>query len=373
MQLSKRLFIFLGISVQAIVLCTSFFYLQNIHQNKTGESEEDVLFSALDEVSTPEQIPLKIPFLHTVTGNGRVVPSSGYLEITPGVFGEIIEVNVQPGDLVKEGDLLFKIDDSEYRFSLREKIADYDVALASLKLLNEGPSRLTLQAKEKEIDQIRIKLERVEEQCSIFETLLEKQAVSENENKEKTIEKQMLSKELEKTLTQYEKLKEGPSHSEIEIRKAQIKKTEASVHAVEKKLRKCHAYSPISGRVFSVNLHKGETVSREKSCSIVLGSEDPLYLKVEIDESQAWRISPTKSLRAIAVHKSNPNIHFILNYVSLKPLLNKTKGENGKLELTFSFEKSKSPVYVEEELNVYIEAASPLDTSYLDYQFSQLK
>ena len=371
MRSSKQLFFFFGIATQVVVLCISFFFLHDVHQ-KGGSDLEGEMFSSMDmQLQHQSSSSLQMPFNHSVTGEGRVLPSSGYIEITPGVKGEVIDVNVAPGDYVKEGDLLFRIDDAEYRFSLKEKIAEYDASLAALHLIQEGPSPIALQVKEKEIEKAQIKVARSEEECSIFRTLLESDAVTKNENQEKSVQHAMFSKELEKILAEYAGLQEVVSNSEVEIRQAHVKREEANVAAVERKLRRCHAHAPISGQIFSVGIHRGKHVSSSDRNTIVIGSDNPLHLKVHIDESQAWRISPSKNLRAIAVHKSNPKLHFILTYVSLTPLLEKRENGERKLELVFSFDKGKSPIYLEEMLDVYIEAASPADTACLDYQFSQ--
>ncbi len=367
------MFFLCGITAQVVVLSISFFFLHNVHQKNGNEIEEE-MFSTLDqEMQATSSGKLRLPFAHHVVGQGRVLPSTGYIEVTPGVAGEITEINVRAGDYVKEGDLLFRIDDADLKFALKEKIADYDASIAALNLIKEGPSHLTLQAKEKEIEQVNIQLAKSEKLCSIFQSLLEKQAVTENETQEKQAEHAILAKGLEKILVEYEGLSEPVSNSQIEIRKAHVKKNEANVAASERKYRKCQSNAPISGRILAVNVHKGERVNESDRNTIIMGSDSPLHLKVHIDEKDAWRISPNKNLRAIAIHKSNPKLHFILSYVSLTPLLNKSENESQKLELTFSFEKGMAPIYLEEMLDVYIESASPSDTACLDYQFSQLR
>ena len=47
-------------------------------------------------------------------------------------------------------------------------------------------------------------------------------------------------------------------------------------------------------------------------------------------------------------------------------------GDKSKLELVFSFDRGKAPIYLEQNLDVYLEASSPSDTSYLDYQFNKI-
>ncbi len=372
MRISKQLFFLAGITTQIVVLCISLFFLHSYNQKGGNEFEEE-LFSQLESDMPENSSKLRLPFAHFVTGEGRVVPSSGYIEITPGVAGEVTGVAVAPGDYVAEGELLFKLDDTDYKFALREKIAEYDASLAALKHIEEGPSPLTLQAKQKEVEQAKIQVGKSEDQCSIFHSLFEKNAATKNEMEEKKAEHAFLVKNLEKVLVEYAGLNETASPSEVEILKAHVKRDEANVHAVERRYYKCSSLAPIAGRILAVNIHKGERVTEGSRSSVVMGVDSPLHLKVHIDEKEAWRISPTKTLRAIAVHKSNPKLHFILNYVSIAPLMNHVGKKDGKLELTFSFDKGMAPIYLEEKLDVFIESASAADTACLDYQFSQLR
>lgn len=372
MRSSKQLFFLTGIAAQVVVLTISLFYLHNYHHKGGGEFEEE-LFSAIEDTNFQSDAKLRLPFTNFVTGEGRVVPSTGYVEVTPGVAGEVREVAVSCGDYVQEGDLLFKIDDAEYKFALREKMATYDASLAALRQLEEGPSPLALQAKQKEIEQVKLQINKSEEECTIMQTLLEKNAATRTEKQEKETEHAILIKNLEKALVEYAGLNESPSHSEVDIKKAHVKRDEASVHAVERQYLKCQANAPISGRILAVNLHRGERVEKNGIKSIIMGCDDPLHLKVQIDEKEAWRILPNKNLRAIAVHKSNPKLHFILSFDSIAPLLNHENKSQRKLELTFAFDKGMAPIYLEEMLDVYIESASAADTACLDYQFSQLR
>lgn len=159
-------------------------------------------------------------------------------------------------------------------------------------------------------------------------------------------------------------------HLKSDVLKSIAKEKEACMRASEKVLFDCKVVAPLEGRVLKVNVNPGE-YTRPGEEALVIGSENPLYLHVLIDEKEMWRVSPTKNLRAIALHKTNPNIHFVLNFVSIKPVTEPSFKNEGKLEVVFAFDKGKAPIYLDQTLDVYIEAASPQDTSYLDYQFNQ--
>lgn len=68
------------------------------------------------------------------------------IEITPRVTGQIVNVNIQDNSRVKQGDLLFEIDDSVYRTNLKKAQASLDQAIALLsKAKNEQTRALNLE------------------------------------------------------------------------------------------------------------------------------------------------------------------------------------------------------------------------------------
>jgi multidrug resistance efflux pump len=262
------------------------------------------------------------------------------------------------------------MNDSSHSSALREKIAEYETALARFQLLQEEPSKLGLKAKEQEIEQAKLKYDQAVKEHKVFESLLEKCAVSLHEKEVQEIQLKTAAFEVEKLLCEYNQIKEGASEAFVKVGKAEVGEKEANLRSVEKKLANCKVVAPIQGKVLSVNVHPGEYLEPSEKSAVVIGLDNPLHLRVYIDEKDAWRISPSTNLRAIAVHKSNPKIHFILNFVTTNPCLQKKGGQEEKLEVIFSFDKGKAPIYLEENLEVFIEATSPNDTGYLDYQFN---
>lgn len=368
MRSTKQVLFFGGIAAQIVVLITSLFFLHNVQHQEETDQEGQWLASEYEMKPSSDEKRFRVPFPHFVKGEGRILPSSGYVEITPPFAGAVSQVHVQVGDFVQEGQPLFKLSDEEYQIALREKLAEKNASLAALKRVQEGPSQLSLQVKEKEVEKAQIMAERSENRCRIFQHLLEKEAVTPCEHEEKQAEHAVLAKELEKILVEYAEMKQSSRPSDVEICRANLEKSDAAAEVIEQKIKQCQAIAPISGRVLQLNLHKGEWVNGQENKKIVLGCDTPLHLKVSIDQAQAWRISPSKSLRAIAVHKSNPQLFFVLDFVSLTP-----RFEKHKLELTFAFDKARAPIYLEEMLDVYIESAPLDDTSCFDYQFNQLR
>jgi HlyD family secretion protein len=366
---AKKILFTSGIILQVGILGITLQTLHDTSQRKElfavesySQGEEDLF--------NKEERGVNIPFRHFVTAVGKVAPSSDYVHVNTVEAGIIESVFVKQGQMVKEGDLLFQMNDSAQFLSLREKVAEYETALARFQLLQEEPSNFELKAKEQEIEKAKLKYVQSEKDNIIFESLFEKCAVSKHEKETQEIQLKTAAFEIKKLLCEYDQIKEGASEAFIKVGKAELGEKEAALRSVEKKLANCKVTAPIQGRVLSVNVHPGEYIEPTEKSAIVIGLDNPLHLRVYVDEKDAWRISPSVNLRAIAVHKSNPKIQFILNFVATNPCLQKQSGQSEKLEVVFSFDKGKAPIYLEENLEVFIEAASPNDTGYLDYQFN---
>lgn len=363
----RQLLLGLGVSAQLLILGVAFYFLHEINQKRDEGTCEN--FASLDREMTSEyEANVQVPFHHYVTGSGKVGPSSDYVRINAKLAGVIDDVLVSVGQRVKLSDVLFQMSNGSLQSELKERVKEHETSLAKLDLIEAGPSTYELDVKSKELDKIQIKLNQQQKECSLFETLLTKCAVSRSEKDQQDSLLHMITAEMDKEICEYENLKKGASKEERAISFAIASEKVASIKTIENRLEDCKVRSPIEGKVLSINVNKGEYVHPSGEASIVIGNDDPLHLHVFIDDTLAWRVSPTKELRAMAQVPSNPKIHFILNFVAVKPCLN-----SNKLELVFAFDKGKAPIYLEQNLDVYIEAAPAADTSFLDYQFNQRK
>lgn len=342
---------------------------------KGGEKGEESDLFFVEETAAAPKVALKsdvaIPFPHYVVGKGKVHPSETIV-LSPKREGIVKEVLASPGQVVKKGDLLLKLDRSPLECALKEALQEEATTVAKIRSLEKGPSEYQLKAKEHEIDEALLHITSEESDYSLFKTLAEKEAVTKREVEEKRIHLERAKKEMEKLLAEYESLKEGRPPEEIEVAKGELKEKRLRIESIEEQIADCSLRSPIAGRVLSTTVHQGSFAKCSQEGVVVIGSEDPLHLVVSIDEQEAWRILPSKHLRGIARHKSNPSIYFVLKFLYINPVLHEETPGDKKLSLVFSFDKGKIPVYFEQEFDVWIEATAKEDTSCLDYQFHLL-
>ena len=67
-----------------------------------------------------------------IGGSGLVEPSSELIAIGANVSGVVTQVRVKPGDRIREGEVLFQIDDRSQKADLLQKQAEWQAAKAKL-------------------------------------------------------------------------------------------------------------------------------------------------------------------------------------------------------------------------------------------------
>ena len=97
---------------------------------------------------------------------------------------------------------------------------------------------------------------------------------------------------------------------------------------------------------------------------MVLGDDTTLHVRVDIDENDAWKFRPCAA--AVATLRGNPEIKTSLQYVRTDPdvvpkvlLTGDTtqRTDTRVLQVVYSFDPKSLPLYVGQQMDVFIEAA----------------
>jgi multidrug efflux pump subunit AcrA (membrane-fusion protein) len=367
----KKWFFGIGLSAQTVIIVMMFFSLKELRQGTEAYDpylETAQEFPLVEETYKPtHHKEVQIPFSYYVKGNGKVIPSSDYIKVRAPLQGIIENVYVTMGQKVSEGDLLFKIDDSLLRCRLSEKESEIHTTILNLEMMQKGGNSLEMTIKEKEVQEFKDAPQTHKKEEELLANLIEKNGISDIELNQQSSLANMATNQLERILVEYEKMKSG--YYDQKLGRALINEKRANCKTIEKQIRDCCVRAPINGRVLSIGIHPGEYYDALKETAILMGIDDPLHLRVYIDQKEAWKVTPSPNIRAIAIHKSNPKMHFILEYISVSPCFNKEEG----LELVFAFDRNKNPVYLDEILDVYIEVSAETDKALIDYQMSQTR
>jgi RND family efflux transporter MFP subunit len=152
---------------------------------------------------------------------------------------------------------------------------------------------------------------------------------------------------------------------DVAIKQAAVAAATAKVKEAEIEISRHTVRAPVAGRVLQINTRVGEYAPSGalQSPLMLFGDDRLMYLRVSIDEEDAWRVRAQAP--AVAFVRGNPNLKTPLTFVRFDPyLVSKTlltgsstdRTDTRVLHVVYSFLKSKLPVFVGQEMDAYIRA-----------------
>jgi HlyD family secretion protein len=224
--------------------------------------------SNVDLPAAPPVIePARPPFKNYVAGAGIVEANTENISIATPIGGVVTEVFVKVGQAVRKGEPLLKIDD-------RRISADLEV-------------------KEKQLLVTNSELENQKFQLSLRKKISDKRAISVDD----------LSK---------------ISYS-VQVAEARVKAAIAEVDSLKIEKERCIIRSPIDGIVLQLKTRVGEYAQASFLTTplIIVGNVEPFYVRVDVDENDAWKIAEGSVAQAFL--RGNPDINFPMQFVRFEP------------------------------------------------------
>jgi len=275
------------------------------------------LFMVLYGARTPPIPPIEFPppsppYKHYVAGSGVVEAASEDIKVgTP--FNEIVtDVFVNVGQTAEKDTPLFQLNIETLSAEYKEAKQKRDVA--------------------------KTKYEDQKTEFSLYQSLKDKRAVSENE----------LNKQYYSTETSLSELKEA----------------EASMEIIASKIQRSTIRAPMNGQILQVNIHVGESADVnpfDNKPHMLFGQTDPLHIRVEVDEDDAWRVQ--KGSPAVAYARGNSSISVPLDFLYIEPYIipktaltgdNQERVDTRVLQIIYSFDRKKLPIYPGQIMDIYI-------------------
>ncbi len=271
--------------------------------------------------------PSSAPFKSFIAGAGIVEPKSQNIAIGTPLAGIVKTVTVKVGDKVKAGTPLFYLDDRDARAELAVKLADLAKARADVGIENAS-------------------LTDTKSLSDLAEAVTDRRAISSEE----------LLKRRNALLI---------STAKLDSAKALVQQAEAALTTTQTTLARLVVQAPVDGEVLQVNIRPGEFAQAGGMSTplLVLGNLDQLHVRVDIDENDAWRFD--KNSKAVAFLRGNRNFKADLILAYVEPYVVPKKSLTGDstervdtrvLQALYSFERSQLPVYVGQQMDVFIEA-----------------
>jgi multidrug resistance efflux pump len=329
--------------------------------------------------------PARTPFGRTVAGAGIIEASSQNIAVGSAVPGMVMKVwspeelglpssaGTTPweeliGQHVKQGDPLFRVDDRQLKAMLAFHEANLASAKAQLSKLKQMPRKEELDVSKAKLEVARAALELQRDMAERDSKLVGSHSVSEEQYHQrmlsmKVAEQQRLQAVADLTLTA-----KGAWKPDIEIAEAAVKLAEAQIQQDRTDIDRTIVRAPVDGVVLQVNVRPGEFVAPvSNQAQVVLGAiTDRVNVRVDIDEHDIPRFKPGAPAKASL--RGAPETKYPLTFVRVEPYVIPKKsltGDNTErvdtrvMQVIYSLERKDRPVYVGQQLDVFIDVSEP--------------
>lgn len=257
----------------------------------------------------------ELPFDHFVVGAGIVEAGSGNIAVGTPVGGLVEQVYVTRGQAIDKGTPLFRIDDRDLQARLPVSRAQEQQASADL-----AHARYLLQ---------------------LATHLHAQHMISDEQFRDRGFQ--------------------------VQADEAALAAARAEIGRLGVDIARCIVRAPVTGRVLQLNVRPGEYAPAAATAAplMVVGDDEHLRVRVDIDEYDAQRVVPDAP--AIAVVRDEPTMKASLHFANIEPYVIPRQALAGDvtervdtrvLQVLYTFDRSALPVYVGQHLDVYIRSAS---------------
>jgi HlyD family secretion protein len=226
-----------------------------------------------------------------------VLDATGYIvaahkiEVASKVVGKVAWIGVDKGDKVREGQVLVRLEDDEYRAQLAQARGQLETLRARLSEAQNGSRPEEIARAEADLRQAKAEL--VNAQVTLDRTrrlagegVLARQSLDDAVGRFESLEGRVRS--LERTLELY---RIGPRKEAIEALRGSVSEAEGRMQFAEVQLANTVIKAPVSGTVLDRNVEKGEFVTTgfvgdRGAKGFVVSLADLSDLEVELDINQ---------------------------------------------------------------------------------------
>jgi HlyD family secretion protein len=280
--------------------------------------------------------PASTPFAAHIAGAGLVEARSENIQIGAPVAGIVIEVLVKVGDTVKADQPLFRLDDRELQAQLLMTTAAVQTAQGAVAVADSA-------------------LADTKNSFDLYQQMQQ-------------VDARAVSRE------EFDRRRFAVASAEARLKQAQgeLSAAQAGVKATQLLIDRTVVRAPVAGEVLQVNVRPGEFAMSGGAGMMsggpppmMIGDVSKLHVRVDVDENDAWRLRIGPKVRARAFLRGNSKLATDVRFVRIEPYVLPKRNLTGEsteridtrvLQVLFEFDRADLPVYVGQQMDVFIEA-----------------
>jgi len=315
----------------------------------------------------PVAEPARSPYANVIAGAGIVEARSQNIAVGTPVAGVVVAVDISVGDVVEAGAPLFRVDDRERAAQLGVKAALLAQAAADLERLEALPRAEDVPVAEARVTETETLLADATKQLGLADSLEDKRALSVQEWDRRRFAVAAAEARAAAARSELAKLRAGTWGPELAVSKARVAAAQAEVDAARVEVERLIVRAPVAGTILQVNVRKGEFAPAGVLATplMLLGDISVLHVRVDVDENDVWRLRSGAAAEACV--RGNSDLSTKLEFVRIDPYVVPKRSLTGEstervdtrvLQVLFRFDPARLPVYVGQQMDVFIEVPS---------------
>ena len=249
------------------------------------------------------------------------------ISVQPQVTGKLAEVYFKEGDLVKRGELLFKIDPRPFQIALNQIRANLEKDEAALKQAEANLQR-----------------DKAQEKYNLVEAERYKILLGENYTSKEQYDQMQTSALASKATVLADQ-------AAVQTAKKAVQADQAAVQNAELNLSYCFIHSPITGKTGAILIRPGNLVTAESSTLATLDQLQPIYVVFSVPEQNLNEIKKDMAALSLPVSAlpsgSRKSAEGRLTFMS-----NTVNSSTGTIELRGTFQNKKELLWPGQFVNV---------------------
>jgi HlyD family secretion protein len=264
---------------------------------------------------------------------GTILNATGYIvahhkiDVNSKVTGRVKWIGVEKGDKVKEGQVLVKLEDDEFRAQYLQAKGAYESAKARYEEAQNGSRPEEIQRALHDFDQAKAQL--VDDKANLDRIRpLVQQGVFSRQQLDDAVSRYETSQQKVNSLQRtYDLEKIGPRKEEIEAARGQMTQAEGQMDYAKSQLDATEIRAPVSGTILDRTAEKGELILAQfaSTAGSVVSLADLNDLQVELDISQDDFSKLGPKQKAVVTTDAYPDKRYDGEIAQISPEANRQK------------------------------------------------
>ena len=309
------------------------------------------------DLTDPPSPPPRATFRDTVAAVGLVEPSSELITIGSARSGVVDEVFVKLGDKVKKDTPLLKL--RSHELEAQRSVAEAGLSEAQVKV-SVAESQVTNAEAQARVAAAELTQSR--RMLANANGVKDARVISDEERSQRA-----LTVATQEARVESAKAAVASAKASVEASKAGIVSAQANLEVVNVEIDRCTIKAPGEAAVLQIKVRAGEYVSSASGTAawLTLGRTDPLHVRADVDEHEAWRVRAGASAEAQV--RGNPGQKVALQFVKFEPLVIPKKNLTGDatervdtrvLQVIYRVADNNGsvPLFVGQQMDIFIDA-----------------